>query len=440
MGETSITQLLPMPTPNAVPSALLTLPLGNEQGVLLGLSVAVGIGLLIGAERERHNSHEHSPMVAGIRTFTAVALLGAISMLFPEQPILLLALLLVGLLVIKAYARVNNPNPGITTEISLLLTCLLGGLAMRDTTLAAGLGAGLTLLLAIRKHIHHFIRGVLTDTELHDAVLFAAAIFILLPLAPDRVMGPFNAINPHEMVYLVILIMAISALGYLALRLLGARLGLPLAGLAGGFVSSTATIYAMGQRAREQPAHMTGAVAGAVLSSIATIVQLALILQLLQPQVFNAMMLPLLCGGITALLYSLFFIKKKLDHGAAELNSDLGRAFDLKEAVIFAAMVSTVMVVSAGLNVYLGEGGTLLAAAVAGLVDAHATAISVASLVSADKLRVSQAILPILIAFSSNAVVKAVMAYKSGGWRYARRIVPGLLLMTLATWGGLLLG
>jgi len=429
-----------MRNPNVVPSALLTLPLGTEQGVLLGLSVAVGIGLLIGAERERHNSHEHSPMVAGIRTFTAVALLGAISMLFPEQPILLLvALFLVGLLVIKAYVRVNNPNPGITTEISLLLTCLLGGLAMRDTALAAGLSAGLTLLLAIRKHIHHFIRGVLTDTELHDAVLFAAAIFIILPLAPDRLMGPFKAINPHEMVHLVILIMAISALGYLALRLLGARLGLPLAGLAGGFVSSTATIYAMGQRAREQPAHMTGAVAGAVLSSIATIIQLALILQLLQPQVLSAMLVPLLCGGMTALLYSLLFIKKDLEHGAAALSSDLGRPFDLKAAVIFAGMVSTVMVVSAGLNVYLGEGGTLLAAAVAGLVDAHATAISVASLVSADKLHVSQATLPILIAFSSNAVVKSVMAYKSGGWLYARRIVPGLLLMTLATWGGLLL-
>ncbi len=432
-----------MPTSTPASTSLLSLSLDGQHTALLSLSVAVGIGLLIGAERERHNSQDHSPMVAGIRTFTAVALLGAVSMLFPEQPMLLMALLLVGLLVIKAYARANNPNPGITTEIALLLTCLLGGLAMRDSALAAGLGAGLTLLLTIRKHIHHFIRGVLTDIELHDAVLFAAAIFIILPLAPDRAMGPFQAINPHAMVHLVILIMAISAMGYLALRLLGARLGLPLAGLAGGFVSSTATIYAMGQRARQQPDHMTGAVAGAALSSIATIIQLALILQLLQPQVLRALMVPLVCGGMAALLYSLLFmnvfIKKDPNKEAAALNSDLGRAFDLKEAVIFTAMVSTVMVVSAGLNVFLGESGTLLAAGVAGLVDAHATAISVASLVSADKLAVSQAGLPILIAFSSNAMVKAVMAYKSGGIHYAQRIVPGLLLMTLATWGGLLL-
>lgn len=428
-----------MPTPVTAPSSLLSLPLITEHSALLGLSVAVGIGLLIGAERERHNSHEHSPMVAGIRTFTAVALLGAISMLFPEQPLLLVALLLVGGLLIKAYARASNPNPGITTEIALLLTCLLGGLAMRDTTLAAGLGAALTLLLAIRQHIHHFIRGVLTDNELHDAVLFAAAIFIILPLAPDQAMGPFNAINPHAMVHLVILIMAVSALGYLALRLLGARFGLPLAGLAGGFVSSTATIYSMGQRARQQPAQMRGAVAGAVLSSIATIVQLALILQLLQPSLLRVMLLPLLLGGVAALLYSLLFIRSATASGEALPNQDLGRAFDLKAAVVFAVMVSTVMVVSAGLNLYLGEGGTLLAAGVAGLVDAHATAISVASLVTANKVAVSQATLPILIAFSSNAVVKSIMAYKAGGAHYALRITPGLLLMTLATWSGVLL-
>jgi uncharacterized membrane protein (DUF4010 family) len=278
------------------------------------------------------------------------------------------------------------------------------------------------------------------SSVLRDAVLFAAAIFIILPLAPDRAMGPFQALNLHAIVKLVILIMAISAMGYLALRILGARLGLGLAGLAGGFVSSTATIYAMGQRARLQPEQTTGAVAGAVLSSIATIVQLAMILQLLQPQLLRAMGLPLLCGGITALLYSLFFIRRPLQsdppQGAAVLNSDLERAFDLKAAVSFAALVSAVMVVSAGLHLYLGEGGTLLAAAVAGLVDAHATAISVASLVTADQLALSQASLPILIAFSSNAVVKALMAYKSGGLHYAQRIVPGLLLMTLATWAG----
>jgi len=133
------------------------------------------------------------------------------------------------------------------------------------------------------------------------------------------------------------------------------------------------------------------------------------------------------------------FIRTTAAHGEALPHEDLGRAFDLKAAVVFAAMVSTVMVVSAGLNHYLGEGGTLLAAGVAGLVDAHATAISVASLVTANKVAVSQATLPILIAFSSNAVVKSIMAYKAGGAHYALRITPGLLLMTLATWSGVLL-
>jgi K+ potassium transporter integral membrane domain/Domain of unknown function (DUF4010) len=100
----------------------------------------------------------------------------------------------------------------------------------------------------------------------------------ILPLVPDRPMGPYGALNPHSIWVIVILIMAISAAGYVAVRLLGTRFGLPVAGLASGFISSTATIAAMGARAAKANEVLASAVAGAVLSTIATIVQLALVL------------------------------------------------------------------------------------------------------------------------------------------------------------------
>jgi len=213
-----------------------------DQSTLLGLCVAVGIGLLVGAERERRKYTSPARSAAGIRTFTVSALLGAVSVLLGGRLVLAVAALVVGILAMVAYQSTRAEDPGLTTEFALLLTCLLGGLAIREAVLAAGVGAVLAVLLAARSRLHHFVRSVLTEQELHDVILFSATALIVLPLAPDRFMGPFDALNPRAIARLIVLVMAISAIGYVAMRSLGPRYGLPLAGFASGFVSSTATI------------------------------------------------------------------------------------------------------------------------------------------------------------------------------------------------------
>ena len=163
----------------------------------------------------------------------------------------MLAILTAGVVILTAaaYWRGHENDPGLTTEITLILTALLGGLSMQQPSLAGGLAVAVAVLLAARSQLHHFVRSVLTEEELIDALIFASATLIVLPLVPDRPMGPYGALNPHSIWILVILIMAISAAGYCAVRLVGARFGLPIAGLASGFISSTATIGAMGARA-----------------------------------------------------------------------------------------------------------------------------------------------------------------------------------------------
>lgn len=226
------------------------MPASFDGAALLGLCVAAGIGLLVGAERERRKGSGPLRGAAGIRTFTVVALLGAAAQLVGEALLLAVAAAAVGLLATLAYQRSRGHDPGLTTEVALLLTCVLGGLAVPQPALAAGVGASLAALLAARERMHRFVRRVLSERELHDAILFAAAALIVLPLAPDRALGPFDAINPHTLAQLVVLVMALSALGYVAVRALGAQRGLALAWLAAGFVSSTATIHAMGRRTR----------------------------------------------------------------------------------------------------------------------------------------------------------------------------------------------
>jgi uncharacterized membrane protein (DUF4010 family) len=369
------------------------------------------------------------------------ALLGAVSVLLGDGLVTAAATLIVGAGALVAYQRTHERDPGMTTEFALVLTCLLGGFAIHNPILAAAVGVTLALLLAERNRIHHFVLNVLTAQELSDIILFAAMALIVLPLAPDRYMGPLDALNPHALVRLIVLVMAISALGYVAMRTLGTRYGLPLAGFASGFVSSTATIYSMGERASRQQSIMSGAVAGALFSSIATMLQMAVVIGMVQTSLLVALMLPLIFGSLAAGGYGiLFFMTKVPAAGAKDGESDVGRAFDLKMAALFAVLIGLVVLVAAGLNAWLGERGMLLGAAVTGLIDAHSTAASVASLAASNKVSADQAIGPILVGLTTNTLMKALVAYKSGGARYAAYIVPGLVLMIIAVWLGAWIG
>ena len=229
----------------------------NLPPLLLNLAVALGIGLLIGAERERRKGQGPARAPAGIRTFSVVALAGAISVMVGGALVLAVTVAGVVALTAVAYFRSRDEDPGLTTEIALVLTALLGGLAMQQPALAAGIAVALAALLAARTPLHHFVSSVLTEAEVRDALIFAGATLVVLPLLPNQAMGPYDALNPRSIWIVVILVMAISAAGYILIRLLGARFGLPIAGIAAGFISSTATIGAMGTRVQKVPGTVT---------------------------------------------------------------------------------------------------------------------------------------------------------------------------------------
>jgi uncharacterized membrane protein (DUF4010 family) len=411
-------------------------PSSDLQSTLIGICVALGIGLLIGAERERKKDDSPTRNAAGIRTFAVAALMGAIGWMLGGVGLLAVAVLVVGAGALIAYQKSQAQDPGLTTEFALVLTCMLGGMAMRDGLLAAGVGVALALILAARSRMHHFVSTVLTEQELRDALLFFAIALIALPLAPDRFMGPFDALNPRALTTLIVVVMAVSAAGYVGMRWMGPQYGLPLAGFASGFVSSAATIHAMGRRATQDASLMAPAAAGAVLSSISTIIQMSLVIALVQPDLLLAMAWPLAAGGAVASLYGLVFFLQSVKNPQQLEAVEAGRAIDLKASVGFSVLLGVVIVASAGLNAWLGDAGILIGAAVSGLADAHATAASAASLVAAGKIKVGQAMVPILVGLTTNAVTKSVVAFNAGGMAFASKIVPGLVLMIGATWLG----
>jgi uncharacterized membrane protein (DUF4010 family) len=399
--------------------------------------VALGIGLLIGAERERRKGEGPSRSPAGIRTFTVASFAGAISFIVGGEVLFAIATAGIILLTGVGYWRGQQDDPGLTTEIALIVTTLLGGLSMQNPALAAGLAVTVACVLAARLPLHRFVRFAITEDELKDALIFAGATLVVLPLLPDRPMGPYGALNPHSIWVLVILVMAIGAAGHLAVRILGLRVGLPIAGLASGFISSTATIAAMGARAAKTTDVLTAAVAAAVLSTIATIVQMALVLGVTSIPTLRMLSIPLIFAGLAAVVYGGASMARAL-RSKTESETQSGRAFSLTTALIFALTLSGVLVASAALREWFGEAGVILAAALAGLIDTHSAAISVASLVASEKMSAVDAVFPILAGLSTNTASKMIVAGISGGRSFALRVIPGLVIVVLAAWAGAL--
>lgn len=352
---------------------------------------------------------------------------------------MLLAVATAGMLLLSALAYWRNleADPGLTTETALVLTVLLGGLAVGEPALAASLGVVVTALLAARSPLHHFVKKVLTNFEIRDALIFGVATLVVLPLLPDRTMGPFGALNPYAIWVLVILIMAVGAAGHIATRLAGTRFGLPFSGFVSGFISSTATIGAMGAHARETPSALTPAVAGAVLSTMATIIYLAIVIGITDIAVLKVMLRPLIYAGIAASFYGALFTFR-VTREADTTMEPRSRAFSLPMALGLAATLSTILIVTATAQAWFHDAGTTLVAGLAGFVDTQSAAISVTSLAAAGKMQPVDAVIPILAGVTTNTVSKVIFAATAGGRAFAVRVIPGLLLVNGAAWLGAL--
>lgn len=403
--------------------------------LFIGFAISLGIGLLIGAERERRKGSGPTRASAGIRTFALASLTGAISVVVGGPLLLGVTTLAVGALSVLGYARSNSEDPGITSELALLVTTLLGALAVHKPMTAAGSAVVVTILLAGRTRIHRFVREILTEQEVHDALLFAGLALVILPLTPNRPIWPFRVLNLRVLWTLAVIVMFISSASYVALRTFGPRIGLPLTGLTSGFVSSIATIGSMGTRVAKQAGLLRPAVAGAILSTVSTVVQLIVVLWITNLSTLAALWIPLGLAGLTASLYGVIFMRRSLRQKGTAVDHH-GRAFSLSSAVAFAASVSAILEVSAAVREWFGATGVLVTAFLAGFADTHAVAISAASLVAAGKISVADAVPIVLIGFTTNTISKVVIAATTGGRQFALGVVPGLILVLGAAWLG----
>lgn len=397
--------------------------------LLLDFTTALAIGLLIGTERGwRERDLEDIRQAAGIRTFTLTGLLGGFSALlaghFGGWAWAVMALL-VGLLAIAGYlADVRRSgDQGMTSEIALLATFLLGSLAVADSRLlAAGGGVVVALLLSLKESLHAALKH-LNAKELSAAFKLLFISVVMLPVLPNQGYGPWQVFNPYASWWMVVLIAGLGFVAYVAVRLTGTRHGLLITALLGGLVSSTAmtlTLARMHHERRLQPLLAAALLATSALMFPRVALEVGLVNPTLLPHLLPALLIATLAYAGGALFY---WRRSRQEQGGAPGEPPLRNPFELGPALRFAALLALILFLVEASRRYLGDVGVYLVSLLSGMADVDAITLSLASNAQGG-VAGEVASRGIVIAVASNSLVKAALVALIGSRQLALRCLP----------------
>lgn len=409
-------------------------------GMVQGLAAALGAGLLVGLERERRKGESRERNAAGIRTFSVASLLGALAQSLNvqlQQPALvLLGGLMVLLLGVFSYLRSLQRDPGVTTELALFTTYVIGVLCAVAPLQGGGLAVVLAGLLASRTQLHRFSTRVLTEAELHDGLMLAAFSLVALPLIPPGPLPALGGLNLRQIALLVLLLLGMQAAGHVALRAFGERAGMVLTGVFGGVVSSTATIASMGAKARHGELPERAALTAAVASTVATWTQAELILLTQSPELAWHLAAPALLGTLMAAAGTLTLIRHNTPDAGPSGPVAGARVLQLREALLVAGALAGVSWLVRAASQWLGPGAVVASASLSGMVDAHASSAALGGLYSSGDIDLATAKVGVVAVITANSVSRAVVAASAGGRRFALPVAATLLSAAAASWLG----
>ena len=405
------------------------------DGDWLGVLVALGGGLLIGLERERRKGSGPAREAAGMRSFTLAAMGGALAQVL-QQPLLVAAgALMVLVLVGVAYwhSRRRDGDPGLTTELALFITYLVGVLSVQQPAWGAGAAVIVAGLLFSRERMHHFATRAMSDAELHDALLLAALALVVLPLLPAQPMAWLGGLAPRTLALLIVLILGLQGAGHVALRLFGPRAGLALSGLFSGFVSSTATVASLGSRSRADSSLRPACEAGAMFSTASTWIQAMLLLSALSP-VLMARLLPAAAAGVAVAAAGGWLVLRRQvspSPAAATAPASATRGpLRVREALLVAALLTAVTAGVGWARGEFGDAGVLVGVAVSALADAHASIAAVGAMHASQELATPVALLAVLLGVGTNSLTRSVTAFVAGGVHYGAALSLSMLAST----------
>ncbi len=375
------------------------------------------LGFLIGLQREMHTIYSHKTQdFGGARTFSMIALFGFLSSwlttFFPY--FFLVASGMMGLLLIAGYIvnSIHVSEKGSTTEFAALVTFIIGAMLTFTAPIFPVFIAIITLSILNLKDTIQEYEQTITKQDLGAAILFLVMTFVILPILPDKAIDPMGLVNLHRIWIMVVLVAGISYFGYIAIRLLGSKNGIGIAGLFGGLVSSTAVAMSMARRIHENGFLAKNLAIGISLASSMMLIRAGLEIWVINPELTRPFILPIIVGSLTGYGYiGMLYLTSK--HEDIPQNIEFKNPFDLKEALVMGLLFGATLALIALANRYIGDSGVYAVAAVSGIADVDAIVLSLSSLAK-NGLPYTTAHYAILIAILANTVAKAALVFFLG--------------------------
>jgi uncharacterized membrane protein (DUF4010 family) len=386
------------------------------------LAIALALGLLIGSERGwQYRSQKNGEGIAGIRTFSLLALQGGIIATACRGLPALHAWIIcsvvfvpTALLVASTYresVRTRN-DAGMTTELAALMTYWLGALPAFGLALpAAATAVVVALVLHIKDTLHHWLQ-VLHESELVGTLQFLLASIVLLPLLPNVGFGPWKAFNPYQLWWMVVLISGLSLVGYFAIRIVGPRKGVLATSVAGGLVSSTAVTLNL-SRLHTSVRHTGVIAAGILLSCAIMFARILVVTAVINPHLLYLLLWPMLAGFLSLIIAAIISYRDRRDGHTSE-PPPIRNPFELVPALQFALLLAAVMIGAEALQAWFGNVGLYLLSVLTGLADVDAIVLSLASKggpASADTVVITA----IALAAATNTLMKSLYCWFIAG-------------------------
>jgi uncharacterized membrane protein (DUF4010 family) len=390
----------------------------DRNEILSRLAVSLAIGLLVGLERGwRTRDEEDHQRAAGFRTFALSGLLGgvtgAVSLQAGGQMVGLVFVIYAAAFAAFHWLEARaEQNMSVTSVVAGMLTFLLGTMAVTgELVVAIACAVAMTVLLALREQLHRWVAS-LTWLEIRAVLILLAMSFLLLPVLPNRKIDPWDTVNPYEIWLLAILIAGISFTGYVAVKVVGDRLGVVMAALAGGLASSTAATLAFARLGREHPASSRLLSAGILIAGAVMMIRVGFVSVALNSALLVPLLPPLASATAILALGSAMLLFRNTGRERPDLR--IKNPLAIGTALKLAAFIAAVMLAAELLRRVLGNAGVLIVAALSGVADVDAVTISMARLVGKD-IDLNTAVQGILIAVAVNTASKAALAGWTGG-------------------------
>ena len=407
----------------------------DPLAIALRFAAALGLGVLIGLERERAKTEAS---FAGVRTFGLLALSGGVAAyldaVLGQTWLALGVFVATAALVVVSYAvTAQRGELGVTTEISALLAFLLGFLCVHDHVLtAAGLAVASGGVLALKEWLHR-LAGRIESADVEATLKFAIVSILILPLVPNQNFGPppLDVINPYKIWLMVVLISGLNFASYLLVKIVGTEHGIGLTGLLGGLVSSTAVTLGFAQRSRQEPQQAAPLALGILVAWTVMFFRVVVLVAAVNRGLAPRLGLSMAALGLPSLAICFLLWRRQRTAETATVSAGQN-PFELGEAIRFGLLFGVITFVAKAAQVYLGDAGLYLAGAIAGLTDVDAIALSMAQLALADPANAEAAASTIVIAVASNTLVKTGMAGVLGAPSLRRVIVPAAAVILAA--------